>query len=87
MTRLKLSIKELTATRSMRFVVALYSVRRIVSSVAPEEAETVENSRCTDGESSLSTLSEPSATLASLAVGNGTSMVLEGAFRARVIWR
>jgi len=65
-----------TATLSIRFVVALYSVLRIVSSdEAPDE--TAENDRRTRGESSWSTRKVWSVADARRAVGRGISIVLE----------
>ena len=82
-TRFRLSIKELTATRSILLVVALYSVRSTLSSVTAPACFTgassgaaTENVLRTRGDSSLSTCRAFRATEASLAVGNGTSMVL-----------
>jgi hypothetical protein len=83
-------MKPLTATRSMRFVVARYSVLNIVafSSVvgvllsASSSFEgspsglTMEKSRCTNGESSASTRMARNATVARRCVGSGMSMVL-----------
>jgi hypothetical protein len=65
----------LTATRSMRFVTAWYSTRRTVRSDDPSAA-TVERSRFTSDESSLSTRSARRATSARRASGKGTSRVL-----------
>jgi hypothetical protein len=85
-TTLKLSINPLTATLSIRFVVALYSVLRIVSSeeltrLEPAESwedavEMVENDLRTRGDSSLSTRNACRAAEARRAVGRGRSMVL-----------
>jgi hypothetical protein len=79
-------MKPLTATRSILFVVALYSVLKIVFSwhsarfvsAVPwlDEIETVEKDRRTRGESSLSTLKAWRAAEANLVVGRGKSMVL-----------
>lgn len=67
----------LTATLSILFVVALYSVRKTDCS---EECEVlkamVEKDRQTRGESSLSTRKACSATDANRAVGRGKSIVL-----------
>ena len=70
MTRFKLSMNELTATRSMRLVVARYSTCRI------RLASPREKVLWTSGESSLSTCSDFNAIEASLSVGNGTSNIL-----------
>lgn len=76
-------MKELTATLSILLVVALYSVRSMLSSVtAPARSAgassgaATENVLRTRGDSSLSTCKAFRATEASLGVGNGTSMVL-----------
>ena len=74
MTSARLSKKEFTATRSMRFVAALYSTRKIDSKFG--ELANTEKSRCTRGDSSLSTRSERRATEASRASGKGISSVL-----------
>lgn len=79
MTKFKLSMKELTATRSMRFVVALYSTCRVWSK-SPEASSLVaaiEKVLRTRGDNSLSTCSDLRATDARRAVGKGTSSVLE----------
>lgn len=77
----KLSMKEFTATRSIRFVVALYCTRKTFWSCAslpsPATAVTVEKLLCTSGDSSLSTLSALTAIADNLAVGRGTSSCLE----------
>jgi hypothetical protein len=65
-----------TATRSMRFVVALYSVRRTVSPGVPDPEETVEKERRTRGDSSSSTRRDFRAADARRAVGRGTEIVL-----------
>lgn len=74
------SKKPFTATRSMRFVVALYSVfRTVLSSSLPASspaALTSENERRTRGESSLSTASDLRAVLARRYVGKGVLIVL-----------
>jgi hypothetical protein len=78
----------LTATLNIRFVVALYSVLRIVPSegstkLAPPETwqdavEMVENDLRTRGESSLSTRKACRAAEARRAAGRGRSIVLGG---------
>lgn len=74
-TRARLSRNELTATRSIRLVVAWYSMRRTVG--PPESlASAVFRSRFTKEESSLSTRSAWRATEASRASGKGTSRAL-----------
>jgi len=74
----KLSINPLTATLSIRFVVALYSVLRTVSSVDFElDAGIVENVRDTRGESSLSTRRAWRAADARRAVGRRMSIASE----------
>jgi hypothetical protein len=83
-------MKPLTATLSMRFVVALYAVRRIVfaSSLRPDSGCSVgfelsvlgeinENCRWTMEDSSSSTRSALRADEASRCVGNGTSITLQ----------
>lgn len=79
MMRLMLSINELTATRNILLVVALYSVRRTLvsglsSAASCERAR--EKVRDTRGDSSLSTWRACRAVEAKREVGNGTSMVL-----------
>jgi hypothetical protein len=76
-TRLRLSMNPLTATLSMRFVVATYFALRTfswLSAASPDVA--VDKVRRTRGDSSLSTPRAWSAMDASLAVGKGTSTVL-----------
>jgi hypothetical protein len=84
-TVLRLSMNPLTATRSMRFVVALYSVRRTVFSADDDDDDEavgelgdgiVEKERRTRGESSWSTRRDWRAAEARRAVGRGTSIVL-----------
>jgi hypothetical protein len=79
------SMKPLTATRSMRFVVARYAVRRMVcdSSLAPAPLTTTSsselarlNSRRTSGDSSASTCRARRAEDARRCVGSGMSIVL-----------
>jgi hypothetical protein len=72
----RLSMNPFTATRSMRFVVALYSVRRTVSPGVPDPEETVEKERRTRGDSSSSTRRDFRAADARRAVGRGTEIVL-----------
>lgn len=102
-TTLKLSIKPLTATLNILFVVALYSVRRTVSSeewtrlessVAGADCDMVEATikkvRRTRGDSSLSTRKACRAADARRAVGRGRSMVLirlSHQHRACGLWR
>lgn len=80
-TSCRLSMNELTATRSILLVVALYSVRRMFPPTSPLVALLViglmEKVRFTNGDNSLSTCNALRATEASLGVGNGTSRVLE----------
>lgn len=76
-TNFRLSMKELTATRNMRLVVALYlTFRTRASSSEDSGAGTTENSRLTSWESSGSTWRALSADVASLKVGSGISRVL-----------
>jgi hypothetical protein len=76
-TTLKLSIKPFTATLNILFVVALYSVRNIVSDSDEEcGGATVEKDRQTRGESSLSTRRVWRAMDARRGVGSGRSIVL-----------
>lgn len=85
-TTLRLSMKPLTATRNILFVVALYSVLNTVSSVDPFSllglavvgGDMVEKDRRTRGESSLSTCRARRAEVARRAVGRGRSIVLGG---------
>jgi hypothetical protein len=77
-TRLRLSMKEFTATRSIRFVVALYSTRSTVwpGASVPGSCETsagtvVDRALLTSEESSTSTLMAFMAIDASRADGNG----------------
>ena len=81
------SMNPLTATRSIRFVVALYSVWSTVlwlSSLSASDCWLVEswfidseNLRRTSGESSASTLRARKAIVVNLCVGNGTLIVLK----------
>jgi len=75
-TKLRLSMKPLTATRSMRFVVATYLTLRMLFSWVSAGA-TADKVRRTSGESSLSTPRACSAMDASRAVGKGTLTVLQ----------
>jgi hypothetical protein len=78
-TTAKLSMKPLTATRSILLVEALYSVRStVLSQFASEAGATRDNERHTSGESSLSTCRACRADDARRAVGNGMSMTLSG---------
>lgn len=72
----RLSMNELTATRSIRFVVALYWTLRTHLSPAPSTAAMVEKARRTRGDSSLSTVMASTAMEDSRAVGKGTSIRL-----------
>lgn len=79
-TNFKLSMKEFTATRSMRFVVALYSTLRTLAAAASSDedcgAGTTEYSRVTSCDSSGSTWMAFRAVAASRDVGKGMSRVL-----------
>jgi hypothetical protein len=72
-TSLRPSMNELTATRSMRFVVAWYSTRSTcaLSSGSVDEAETMEKCLWTRGDSSGSTWRALRAVEASRGVGKG----------------
>jgi hypothetical protein len=71
-------MKEFTATRNMRFVVALYSIFKICASSDEDcGAGTTEYFRVTSCESSGSTWMAFKAVAASLDVGNGMSRVLQ----------
>jgi len=79
----RLSINPFTATRSIRFVVALYSVLRTVSSAdltmaasSLEGSGMVEKDLRTRGDTSLSTLNARRAADARRGVGSGRSIVL-----------
>lgn len=75
MTRATLSRKELTATRSIRLVAALYSTRTTESCSEPGP-DTVAKCRVTKEDSSLSTWRARKATDARRASGKGMSRVL-----------
>lgn len=85
-TTLRLSMKPFTATLSIRFVVALYSVRKIVSFAVwtqvassaglDDAAEMVEKDLRTSGESSWSTRNAWRAADARRDVGRGRSTIL-----------
>ena len=74
-TTLKLFMNPLTATRSILFVVALYSVLKTVSAVECSEV-TVEKDRQTKGDNSLSIRRARRAIEARREVGRGMSIVL-----------
>jgi hypothetical protein len=87
MSRFRLSMNEFTATRSILLVVARYSVRNTLPSVAPSSSPfgpVTENVRFTRGDNSLSTCRARSATEASLGVGKGTSTVLHILFSSHM---
>jgi hypothetical protein len=70
-------MKPLTATRSILFVEALYSVRStVLSPLASEVGATRVSVRHTSGDSSLSTCRACSAEEARRSVGSGMSMTL-----------
>lgn len=69
-------MNELTATRSIRFVVALYWTLKTNFSPAPSAAVTLEKVRRTSGDSSSSTVMALTAMEDSRAVGKGTSICL-----------
>ncbi len=78
MTNLKLSMNELVATRSIRFVVARYSTRKTEPGAAfPSSPDVVENSRLTRDDSSLSTPIAFWAMEARRAFGKGMFRTLE----------
>lgn len=75
------------ATRSMRFVVALYSTLSTDSSFpAPASGASREKVRRTSGESSASTDMEDRAMFARRAVGKGIERVL-GVLLVGFVWR
>lgn len=82
-TSFRLSMNELTATRSMRFVVAWYSTFNTLASSEPVSAAgTTESCLRTRGDSSGSTPSASRAVEASRGVGSGTLRAL----RRNVSW-
>lgn len=77
-------MKALTDTRSMRFVVALYSALSLPAASPDSDdgsSSSTEKLRRTRGESSLSTWMAWRAAVARRCVGNGTSMELQSQTR------